>query len=57
MELANHISYKLEAQHSVLLLACIQQNHLSSLNRAIDIHAADQNAFHSAVKFIFCGNS
>lgn len=57
MELVNHVSYKLEAQHSVLLLACIQQNNLSSLNRAIAIHAADQNAFYSAVKFVFCGNS
>lgn len=57
MKLVSHISYKLQVQHSGLRLACIQQNNLSSLNRAIATRASDQNAFHSAANFVFYGNT
>ena len=57
MKPVSHLSYKLEIQHSVLLLAGIHQNNLSFPNRAIAIHASDQNAFHSAVNFVFYSNT
>lgn len=57
MKLVSHISYKLEVQHSVLLLALIQQSNLCCLNRATAIHAPDQTIFHSAVNFAFYGNT
>lgn len=62
MKLFIHISYKLEVQHSVLY-SDIWFYHISyrtiyrSFNRAMTIHVSNQNAFHSAVNFIFCGNT
>lgn len=57
MKQVSHLSYKLEVQHSVLLLAGIHQNNLSFPNRAVAIHGSDQNAFHSAVNFVFYSNT